>query len=631
MSKAKPKEPLVPTIARRHINPRRNGRADVLMFGESAGTDEAEAKKAFVGKSWKEVLRPVIEYELAGKWVILDNVVPLWLGRNIKPDLDLRNKWKPYVREVIEKYRPKVVLLLGEHALRSFGWTVKPTYNCGRVEVRNGNTIVMSAHPAYFLRSPQNIGLFRKAIESVKACLRKRAAASERVDSLQGLRERLGDLRKVETGFDLETSSLRPHEGHLLTAAFAPVKERPFWIPLYHSESPNGAGTTAKVVEAMCSWWSRGPRIVHNAKFELSWMRANGAKDPRELWDTMILARFISENEPAKLSRLVVSVLGRKPYWVEVEGYESKAEVPLDVLGEYNAQDAICCRDLKPILLKRVSEAQLNAYHQIIAPTTNLLVSKEERGIEVDQEELTKLGRSTARKIAIQEKKVKESWPKLNVRSPKQMGELLYDEMGLEPPELTKKGSPSASKDCLDILLKENPELAPIRELRTLLSLQSRIIHPWQQMSATDGRIHSQFGYVRTWRLSSSDPNMQNTSREGPERKCLVSRHKGGYLVQGDYRHHELRIYAAVAGDEILLETFARDEDPHGRTALDLTKAGVPTDRPTGKNINFAVTFDITPWGFTLGWLLTIEGKKNSSEPKASLRTSSDSDGTWRA
>ena len=322
-------------------------------------------------------------------------------------------------------------------------------------------------------------------------------------------------------------------------------------------------------------------------------------EDPSFLYDTMIQAWVLDENQPKNLNHQVVHVLQQKPYWTKVKAYPEFATAPLNELLDYNVRDAECAWDLHHLQRSRLDETQVRLCDNILSPLCKLLARMEERGIHVDCNELEGLIDETDRKIARIKREVKKRFPGLNVRSVKQMQDLCFKKFKLTPPVKTKTGY-SVKKEVLVELAKKEPRLKPLAELRVAESLRSRVLEPWLfQASRADGYLHTQWGIAATvtGRLNSTGPNLQNVDCGGPQRLAMTSRFKGGRIIQGDYDQHELRFTAAYCGIDKMLKAFRKGEDVHALTAAGIRKLGTPCDRPTGKNINFGIIYGVTPWG----------------------------------
>jgi len=603
----------------------------VLFFGESPGREEAEQGTAFVGPSGRHI-QEVIEGLIPGVSCVLDNVCPLYMngGKPKKKELD---QYADYRAQAIARFQPKVIVALGAIALKALGIKASPTKHCGGIFSsensgalvgNRGCPIVASIHPAYILRDPTQIGLWQRVFAGVRSCLRptpldNRRGDARRIEQLAELRRWLSKRAGKLCSFDLETSSLDPKEGKILCCAICDGKET-IWVPLFHKDFTfvetkvtKGSWSTAVILwQEVEKWWSQGPRIVHNMKFELAWMRHRECSDPPRVYDTMLQAWLLDENQPKGLDHLVTSELGHPPYWLDLPSEGSYADVPLEKLGAYNALDAKYTFELHTLQRGKLGKVRCKLADGLVSPLAALLVSMEERGVHVD---LKRLEATTTRMRSLATHRLGEmtrAFPGVNFSSPKQLRELVFGKLGLKPIAYTDGGKsgkrlPSVKGEILGKLARQEPRLAKLAEARKVKSLINRVLEPWRE--AADDQlndphkafIHTTFGLgnVVTGRLSSSNPNLQNIDRtsekipwKGIQRQALTSRFKNGVIIQLDQKQGELRVQAAVAGDEKFLDAFRSGADPHQMTADELG-----CDRSKAKNINFSIIYLITGRG----------------------------------
>jgi len=597
---------------------------DVLFFGESPGREEVKEGHAFVGPAGQR-MRELIEYEIPDKTCVLDNICPRFLN-GAKPMAKEMKEFESYRKVSIAKHRPRVICLLGKDATKAFGIKGKPVGNVGRIVQWKGYNVVLSIHPSYTLRSPEKIDLFKDVFRSIKRMLTRQTVAKiRRIQDYPELVKFLDRTAKKPCAFDLETSSLDPKDGRILCCSITVPNMETAWVGLYHPESWHK--DIPYWMAKLCKWWGKGSRIIQNAKFELAWMReaqrecglygsqVSGqpknpfevfVKDPTIIYDTMIQSWLINENSPKNLNWQVVQTLNRKPYWQGIPEGGGFSEVPLEVLGTYCGNDTWHTMALHNHQQKILTTDQIKLADELFTPLAKILVQMEEAGIKIDVATLDKLRKSQRAKATRLNKRAESLFPGVNFGSPTQMRELLFKKLKLKSGTWTKGGAKkrpvkSTDADVLANLCEQEPNLKRILEANKAESVLTRILIPWKEKHITDeGFIHTNFNVAATTtgRLSSSNPNMQNPQRgESVERRCMVSRFKGGKLVQLDYSQHEYRIQGAVADDQEILKIFRQGLDPHRVTTDDITARGVTINRATGKNINFAVLFEITGKG----------------------------------
>ncbi|MDR2525297.1 MAG: DNA polymerase I [Oscillospiraceae bacterium] len=262
---------------------------------------------------------------------------------------------------------------------------------------------------------------------------------------------------------------------------------------------------------------------------------------------------------------------------------------------------------LLPALCERLSQAlaegdQTQLLREIELPLSAVLANMEHEGFAVDADRIEAFGDTLqSRLIALTQEILGEAGVSFNINSPKQLGEVLFDRLGLKPPKKTKTGY-STNAEVLESLRGEHAIVALILEYRTLSKLKSTYCDGLQKQVAGDGRIRSSFNQTetRTGRISSSEPNLQNIpvrTELGRElRHCFIAR-ESRLLLDADYSQIELRVLAAMAGEETMLQAFENDEDIHTLTASRVF--GLPPGmitpllRRRAKAVNFGIVYGI--------------------------------------
>lgn len=577
-----------------YVRCREGDKCDVLCLGESPGREESVEGRAFVGASG-QLLRKCLDEFLPDKSIILDNSVPEWLeGR--KPNADLLKRYREYREDRIHSCSPRVILALGEWALKSLKINRRPLSVCGSVKTYGSHVVLCSVHPAFCLHSGDFSSL--RTVFSVLESLfneedRDRCIVLDRVEDVKKVLDR---CRGKLTAVDLETNSLNHRGGLILSIQISFQKGIGYGIPLLHKDSPLLTREN-RISRLFRDWWPAGPRVCHHAKFEMHWIRrAFKARDPEELYCTMIQAGILNENESKSLDHQVSAHLSRPPYWTHLPEDKCYGDVDLKVLLPYGIKDAISTYELYRIQRKSMTAKQRKLADDLLLPLTKTLCSMEDRGMALDLKALLKVRMIFRGKATLHARKVEKFFPGVNFGSPKQVRELLFERMGLRPIKSTNTGLPSTDKETIEELSKERVELQHLVKARNLKSFLSRELEPLLEKQI-GGRIHTQYGLgnVVTGRLSSSDPNLQNIGRDAPHRKCFVSRFHGGKMVSLDYKQHELRIMASLAGERSLLKVFRNGDDPYEVVNQQI---GVGS-RSKAKMITLALIYGITSEGIS--------------------------------
>ncbi|QCE33593.1 DNA polymerase I [Acetobacteraceae bacterium] len=299
---------------------------------------------------------------------------------------------------------------------------------------------------------------------------------------------------------------------------------------------------------------------------------------------------------------------------------EIKPEEALDYCGM--RADAILrlWHQLKPSL--RIKKA-LSFYEEMDLPLSSVLERVEDRGILVDKMELAKISQELMERMEVLSQKIfKAAGRSFTLGSPKQLGEVLFDEMGLPAPKKTKTGAWSTDASILEELSEKNYEICThILEWRQLDKLKNTYADSLpKEINPETGRVHTnyQIALTSTGRFSSIAPNLQNIpirSAEGARIRSAFIAPKGRKLISADYSQIELRLMAIVAKVEPLLEAFRLGQDIHARTAsevFNLPLEGMdPLVRRQAKAINFGIIYGISAFGLACQLQISnLEAKK---------------------
>lgn len=233
-------------------------------------------------------------------------------------------------------------------------------------------------------------------------------------------------------------------------------------------------------------------------------------------------------------------------------------------------------------------------------------------GISLNVTYLNKLSKSTDQEIEKTKKIIyAESKEEFNISSPKQLGEILFDKMKIATnPKKTKTGQYSTSEEILSYLAKENDFVKTILEYRSLSKLQNTYIKALpNQISKNTGKIHTEYlqTVAATGRLSSINPNLQNipirTERGKEIRKAFIPRNKDFVILSADYSQIELRIIAALSGEENMINAFENNEDIHTSTAALVFNTKIKNvtkmQRTNAKTVNFGIIYGVSAFGLS--------------------------------
>lgn len=371
-------------------------------------------------------------------------------------------------------------------------------------------------------------------------------------------------------------------------------------------------------------------KIGQNIKYDMQIFRRYGI-DLYPVEDTMLLSYVLDAGLNGHgMDELSERHLAIKPIsYNEVTGTgrnrKNFAEVALDAARDYAAEDADITLQLHTVLKKRLlSEKMAEVYEIFERPLIPVLMQMEAHGVKVDKAALASLSTDFAERMAKLEAVVYQlAGREFSIGSPKQLGEVLFDEMGLDGgKKLSKSGAYATGADILEELAAQGHELpAKVLEWRQLSKLKSTYTDTLaNQINPDTGRVHTCFSMAvaATGRLSSSDPNLQNIpirTEEGRKIRHTFVAEKGNRLIAADYSQIELRLLAHIADIAVLKQAFKDGADIHAATASQMF--GVPLDKVDGelrrraKTINFGIIYGISAHG--LATRLGI-GRKEAGE-----------------
>ena len=300
------------------------------------------------------------------------------------------------------------------------------------------------------------------------------------------------------------------------------------------------------------------------------------------------------------------------------------AQAPLEDAAKLAGEAAeLAVRAQAPLRSELVAESMVGIYETIERPLISVLAAMERRGVKVDQKVLAALSEDFAKRMADLEAEVfRLAGREFNVGSPKQLGEVLFDEMGLEGGKRAKTGAWGTGVDVLEALAAEGHALPErVMDWRQLSKLKNTYTDTLgEQIDPVTGRVHTiyQMAGAATGRLASVDPNLQNIpirTEEGRKIRRAFIAEKGARLVSADYSQIELRLLAHLADIDTLKQAFAAGTDIHALTASEVfgvpIKGMDPAVRRNAKAINFGIIYGISAFG--LGRQLGI-GRKEAAD-----------------
>ncbi|MEJ0062035.1 MAG: DNA polymerase I [Alphaproteobacteria bacterium] len=438
-----------------------------------------------------------------------------------------------------------------------------------------------------------------------------------------------GDYLAIDT----ETTSLTPSTTTLVGISLARAPGEACYIPVNHRDPQASASgeldfgggnrprqmTPAQAAEILAPYLADPAllKIGHNLKFDMQVLAQHGLT-MASIDDTMLLSYALAAGLHGHgLDDLALLHCGHKMIsFAEVTGSGKSRisfdRVPLDQACAYAAEDADFTLRLWLKLKPEIARQHVTrVYERIERPLIPIVAAMERDGVLIDPHVLQNLSQDFGKRLMVLETEIHRlAGREFNVGSPKQLGEVLFAELGLPGGEKGKTGAYSTGSEILEPLAEQGHEIAAkVLDWRALAKLMSTYTDSLQkQIDARTGRVHTSFSLVgaATGRLSSTEPNLQNipirTEDGRAIRRAFVAA-EGNILLSVDYSQIELRLAAAMAGITALADAFRQGADIHALTASQVF--GIPLDQMTpdrrraAKAINFGIIYGIS--GFGLG------------------------------
>jgi DNA polymerase-1 len=417
---------------------------------------------------------------------------------------------------------------------------------------------------------------------------------------------------------DTETDALDAMQAGLVGVSLATAPGRACYIPLAHGGTDLLSDTPPQVAMdvaiAKLKALLEDPSVIkigHNIKYDLNVLARYGI-DVAPIDDTMVMSFDLDAGKRNHgMDELALAHFGHTCIaFKDVCGTGKNAlsfnQVPLKDATRYAAEDADVTLRLWHWLKPRLSaEKATRVYERVDRPLIPVLAAMEREGIKVDRVELQRMSAEFAEGIVKLESEIHAlAGQPFTLGSPKQLGEILFGKMGLKGGKKGKSGDYSTDVTVLEKLESEGVEIArKVLEWRQLSKLKSTYTDSLQeQINPKTGRVHTSYSLTgaQTGRLSSNDPNLQNIpirTEVGRRIRTAFVAEPGNVLLSADYSQVELRLAAHMANVPALKEAFAKGDDIHALTAMELFGEVNPDTRGKAKTINFSLLYGISRWG----------------------------------
>ena len=415
-------------------------------------------------------------------------------------------------------------------------------------------------------------------------------------------------MMQSEICFDTETTHLDANEAELVGLSFSCKKGEGYYVPCNANRA-----TTLNMLDKFMVLFNREEVtwVGHNIKYDLLVLKWYNIELKGKIFDTLLAHYLIDPEGRRSMDLLSAQFLGYEPVHIEEligkkgKGQGNMRDVETEKIKEYAAEDADITLQLKhsfvPLLHAKKVE---RVFSEVENPLVRVLTDMEFEGVRVDVDFLNDYSKELEKEAKLCEESVyQQAGVRFNLASPKQLGEVLFEKLQIDPKaKKTKTGQFATGEDVLQKLAHNNPIVADILGFRELTKLKSTYVDALPEMiNSKTGRVHTSYAQAVavTGRLSSNHPNLQNipirSSRGREIRKAFIPRAEGRILVSADYSQIELRIVAAISGDHNMCEAFKNGKDIHTATAARVF--GVAEEEVTkemrykAKSVNFGIIY----------------------------------------
>ena len=436
--------------------------------------------------------------------------------------------------------------------------------------------------------------------------------------------ETLGEARqlafllaeKSSVAFDTETTSLEVLDAEVVGMSFSYAAGKAYYVNV-----PQERNKAMEWIHAFKPFWEseETEKIGQNIKYDISVLLNYDVQIKGPLFDTMIAHYLIQPDMRHNMDILAETYLNYETISIEtLLGKKGKNQknmrdiAPKEVLN-YAAEDADITFQLKGVFEPKLVETGVEkVFNNIEMPLVPVLARMEREGIKIDVHSLRSYSGELGETIIRLEREIIElAGRPFNVGSPRQLGEVLFDDLKLsDKPKKTKTGQYATSEVILEGLRKKHPIIESILNFRELKKLKSTYVDALPELvHKKTGRVHTSFNQTvaATGRLSSTNPNLQNipirTQNGRKVRAMFVPADENHVLMAADYSQIELRVIAALAEDEAMISAFKNGEDIHKATAAKVFE--VPPEevsreqRSNAKTVNFGIVYGVSAFGLS--------------------------------
>lgn len=421
-------------------------------------------------------------------------------------------------------------------------------------------------------------------------------------------------LQHSQVCFDTETTDIEALHADLVGFSFSFKAREAFYVAV-----PKDFEEAKKIVNEFKPFFEDPSieKIAHNIKYDLKVLSRYDIQVAAPTFDTMIAHYLINPEAKQSMDFLATYYLNYMPVSIETligkkgKGQGNMGDLKPEEISDYACEDADITFQLKQIFEPEIQKPHLHdLFYKLEMPLVEVLKEMEQEGIAIDVPALKDYSAELDTTLIQLEKDIRESAGlDFNIDSPKQLGDVLFEHLKISSKaKKTKTGQYATSEDILQKHEHDHPIIPMILEYRQLRKLKSTYVDPLPTMcDRVDGRIHTNFmqTVTATGRLSSNNPNLQNIpirSAKGREiRRAFVARSNEYKLMAVDYSQIELRIIAALSGDQNMIEAFRNGLDIHAATAAKVFHVDIKDvtrdQRSAAKAVNFGIIYGQSAFG----------------------------------
>ncbi len=423
-------------------------------------------------------------------------------------------------------------------------------------------------------------------------------------------------MKAKEICFDTETTGTDANAADIVGMSFSVTPGEAWYVPL-----PADRPSVIKILDTFRPLFNREDLrfIGQNIKYDMIVLKWYDTEIKGSIFDTMLAHYLIEPEGRRSMDLLSAQYLQYAPVSIETligkkgKGQGSMRDVEIEKIKDYAAEDADITLQLKDKFLPLLKERSVEkVFYDVENPLVKVLTNMEYEGIRIDTQALADYSRELETDIKKAEDSVyQQAGVRFNLASPKQLGEVLFEKLQLDPKaKKTRTGQYATGEDVLAKLASKHPIVDNILAFRELSKLKSTYVDALPLMiNPRTNRVHTSFNQAVavTGRLSSNNPNLQNipirTERGREVRKAFVPRNEEYTLLSADYSQIELRIIAAISEDANMTEAFRSGLDIHTATAAKVygVEIGdVTTDmRRNAKSVNFGIIYGVSAFGLS--------------------------------